>query len=547
MEKSEDLKHNARFQESTVPSTELLNSLQQRADTLLSEFRSYQDYLRLRDLSKAVETRIFRRGVEAEHKNLCSTVPRNDVKESDPKNEDVTAKAESKRLQALRSSNLPFYEAIWTSAKQFTGIRALGRKLYWDEVQKPTDQRSVLGDQVIPASIPKQRNSRSAIVDIVANDGAEWIKVSIVSAKRLIFEIAKEGWEGYGGDSDEEHSDNEKVPPGTRSPEKAKLEIVGLAEDLREASHATRIKYRHPQVKFILPRIHEGENDTIDAVLADIRATGALTICGQTTQAQQIYDLNNMHATPPSLFNHMLPSPSHPPLTPTLNIDCTILLALISDISHVVRADLPASPSNPSGVYHSAIKKQIDAEEHTPLLPQEIYTLLKGRKMVATAPAAKRMREIVTTMGTTAEKDRASILFAEDPFPPTHNLRKQWAERSCWPVSNDLNLPITTVADVEATETNDLITRLTPTINLSPINASVFLYGWRNDIVTVTSNKVVAGGIEKAINRLLDEDEQSGRAGVEIRDSGDTVGPKIYICETARSLIGKEKQNGLRP
>ena len=569
--------------ETSLQSTELLESLQLRADKLLSEFRAYQLYLRSRNLSKDVETRIFRRGVEAEHKNLGSFSPADTGLELDTSSGVVTKDHESKRLQALRSSNLPFYEAVWASAKRCRGVRALGRRLYWDSVKTSANMDHLSTDASSPK--PRQKKSRSALVDIAADDGAEWIKVSIVTAKRLIFEMAKEGWEGYGGGSDEDGSEGEDGGfEGTPSFSKGKLEVVKLAEDLRDASRATRIKYRHPQVRFILPRILEGEDKAIDAVLADIRATGAVVVCGEHVNGSCA-----LEAALSETIEHMLPSPSHPQLTPTLNIDCTILLALISDISHVSRNDLPPSPSNSSGTYHTAILKQVESEEHAPLLPNELYPVMHGRKLVCTGLAAKRMREIVETMGTTTERARAEILLGEGAYAleSSRELCKAWQGLSCHQLPNDIRNPIV-VEDFAfsaghdasyVTEQDDaamdgerdtrtpatpvshvgqlpsIVRRLTKVYNLSPINASVFIYGWINDIVTVTSNKVVAVGIERTLNQILDEDEhRTNVVAAHSEDQGqrdviksEFVGPKMYVCETARSLIGKEKVDGLRP
>ena len=555
--------------EPSLQSAELLESLQRRADKLLTEFRAYHCYLKSKSLSKDVETRIFRRGVEAEHKNLGSFISKDTGVESDTTGGLATQDHESKRLQALRSSNLPFYEAVWASAKRCRVVRALGRRLYWDSVRTDVNLDRLSIDASSPK--PRQKKSRSALVDIVADDGAEWIKVSIVTAKRLIFEMAKEGWEGYGGDSDSsgsetEDEDSKAIP----SFSKGKLEIVKLAEDLRDASRATRIKYRHPQVTFILPRIIEGEDDAIDAVVADIRATGAVVACGEHANG-----LDTSQPVLSEVFDHMLPSPTHPPLTTTLNIDCTILLALISDISHVSRNDLPPSPSNISGTYHSAILKQVESEEHAPLLPRELYPLMEGRKLVCTSLAATRMREIVITMGTQSERDRAAVLFAEGQHAdaPVEKLRTAWQRCSCHQLPDNINFPIVVVEDFTSFDVKPsdnsgrhvppapMVQRLTKTMNLSAINASVFIYGWVNDVVTVTSNKVVAVGIERTLNRILDEDEHhhaNTRARADAANSGDQrqrdataasefVGPKMYVCETARSLIGKDKVNGLRP
>lgn len=78
------------------------------------------------------------------------------------------------------------------------------------------------------------------------------------------------------------------------------------------------------------------------------------------------------------------------------------------DISHLHSKNIPPSLS---GGYHVAIIRQIEAEETSPLLKSELFPLLVGRELQCTSHAARRMREIVQTMGTATEKARADILL----------------------------------------------------------------------------------------------------------------------------------------
>lgn len=596
--------------EHLATSIDLLRTLQQRAENLLSEFRTFQAHLKSSNLSKSVETRIFRRGVESEAKSLGTLAAKLNIIASAQKDAHDDEVVESRRLHTLRSSNLPFYEAVWTSAKRSQGIKALGRRLYWDDLQKSAIQAIHPDFQGMAVPRSKRKQLRSALIDVVADDGLEWIKVSIVSAKRLLFEMAKEGWEGYDEDSDNSGLSHDEAKSKIDTFE-MKLDIVRLAEDLRDAALATRIRYKHPKVKFVLPKLTEGDEEAIDTVLANIRATGALVECGPTTT---LNGLTNLSLSPDSrpVFDRMLPSSGQPILTPTINIDCTILLALISDISHIPRPDLPPAPANYSGTYHTAILKQIASEEDTPLLSHEIYPILSGRSLVCTSLAAQRMREIVTTMGTPSEEARAGILLGEGAYTGVcaAELRSAWDEISTHNTPDDIALPLkvqeyispfttATAATATADDGDDAAThfpaaiakRLAASLNLSAINASVFMYGWQRDVVTLTSNRVVAGQIEKGLNWILDEEERAlaknvagvngvggvadtdvhvdgsagagagaggvgRRAGGKGKETGDDgqefglvefIGPKIYVCETARSLVGKEKGHGIRP
>ena len=174
------------------------------------------------------------------------------------------------------------------------------------------------------------------------------------------------------------------------------------------------------------------------------------------------------------------------------------------------------------------------------------------------------MREIVDTMGTEDELVRARILLGEEEFAgtPPEILREALRERSSHLLPESLLLPIhvvtpetdvVTIAStgpfiqdqptVHATSPekdrfpSTIADRLVQSMHLSTINKSVFLYGWRQSLTTITSNRVVAAGIEKHINQILDDMELAGVGHKETFEA-----PKMWVCETARSLVGKEKQ-----
>lgn len=111
---------------------------------------------------------------------------------------------------------------------------------------------------------------------------------------------------------------------------------------------------------------------------------------------------------------------------------------------------------------------------------------------------------------------------------------------------------------------------------LSGINQSVFLFGWEAGITTVSSNRTVAKLIEgiigeenarrgrgrKAVGVGKEEGKEGGKEGGgkggkgggqewgkeggkeggEAKEDGMIIhGPEIWLCSTARSLVGKEK------
>lgn len=145
------------------------------------------------------------------------------------------------------------------------------------------------------------------------------------------------------------------------------------------------------------------------------------------------------------------------------------------------------------------------------------------------------MREIVEQIGTTSERARAELLLVDDrdknnedgvALSPS-SLLSLFASHSEYAVPLALRLPILVIS----APIPDLLQQLPPVAQtiaeqLSAINRSVFLYGWARGISTVSSNRAVAKVVEETIT-----DEGGGKV----------IGPEVWLCATARSLVGKER------
>ena len=96
---------------------DLFADLQTRAENLLAEFRSYQAHLKSRKKQQEVDVRTFKRGIESEVKTLQKLTP-DFAQTADYALDGAEGEVEGgPQLHALRSSNLPFYEAVWESAR----------------------------------------------------------------------------------------------------------------------------------------------------------------------------------------------------------------------------------------------------------------------------------------------------------------------------------------------------------------------------------------------------------------------------------------------
>jgi Protein of unknown function (DUF1308) len=450
---------------------------------------------------------------------------------------------ESRIVHTLRSSNLPFHVAVWTIAKQHCeGVVAFSKRFYWDR----QNQQSEMSDNEDKQTKASGRDKRKSVfVDIVYGNGEDWLKVLTLSESRLLFEMAEKGWEMDEEDDEDADIQNRTIlQNGSKGvafgessedefedDDEDQLELIKMAADMTKAARATRVSYKNPRVRIIAPRLEEGKIPEIDRILRTVRSYGVAIECG--TRIPHVFeDETDDERDPDSITEYdlplatMLPNPFKE-FTDTINVDCTLLLAVVSDLSH--KRHIP-----PSSKYHRAILKQIEVENELPLLPAELWPAMVNRKLVCSQEAVKRMKEIVDTIGTESERMRAAIFLGEGEMEglETDTLLGKFQQFSDHPVPSQLQIPIKVVdshAEIDAALQQN---KFPPIFNkvtelLTDINRSVFLYGWARDIVTITSNRTVVKQIENTIERNRQDDK--------------TQGPKTWVCDTARSLIGKDK------
>jgi hypothetical protein len=351
--------------------------------------------------------------------------------------------------------------------------------------------------------VSPQQSRHNVLVDIVAQGGSEWVKVSTLTEKRLLFDLAKAGWLGESSSEGSDVDDDEDDEPEG---------LMKQAEALLKASKATRVRYGHPIIRIVLPKIRRGSAREMDELIQQIETLGIIV------QASE--DLADV--IPISAALHRMAVDPFVRFSSTVNVDCTILLALVSDLSH--------SRVQTEDWHHRAILRQIEMENENQLLPNSLWPAMGSRSLVCTSEAARRMHEIVDLIGTQSEKQRRDCLM--DVESTTHWSKEQrirgFQELSAYVVPLDWNIPIEVVESDLAVMQKQLPPAAEQVAKLlSPINQSVFLYGWATGITTISSNRTVAKEIEGTIetHRLADDD----------------AGPDIWLCPTARSLVGKEK------
>ncbi|KAH8801675.1 hypothetical protein F5884DRAFT_523793 [Xylogone sp. PMI_703] len=466
-----------------------VSDLQQRCKTILEELEQFEILMNKKKKDSPVELRRFRGGLLSELKSLQK------LSDADPQAE--------KTLHTLRSSNFPFYDAVWSTAKNCSGVIAFKKRFYWStqKIQGSTNT----------APRGRQDKHHSAVVDVVSKDGLEWTKVSTITEKRIIYDLAKAGWvEDSSEDEDEEYS-----RPGDDDDDDEPEGLLRQAEALVKASKSTRIRYKHPTVRLMLPRIELPVQKEVASVIEQVKSLGVIVHTKEDIEQ------------PPSItefLRRLKAEDDFQDFSDILNVDCTILLAFVSDLSHgqVQKEDW----------HNKAISKQIEIEQKEKLLPSSLWPACGSRKLVCSRNAAARMHEIVDLIGTETEKKRAAFLMedSEETKLLTNAQRIQaFQELSEYDVPKHWGIPI----EIEDIDIESLMSSLPPVAEkvaqiLSPINKSVFLYGWASRRTTISSNRTAAKDIETTIEINRTDDEE--------------MGPDIWLCPTVRSLVGKEKQ-----
>lgn len=386
------------------------------------------------------------------------------------------------------------------------------------------------------------------------------IKVSLLTPRRLLFEIAKAGWEdatGFSDDDDDNTDDDDDddsllatdasitttatnanaTPTAMASLAVASTSLSNVADNLLLAASQTRVQYLHPTITFILPRLSPTTTTTpeVTVFLAMLQQKG---ITVRTTPsflpAPSIEDILSALASP--VARRAIP------ITDSVNLDTTVLLALISDISHLAFA-----PSQSHS--HPAIQRQLDMEKTTPMVPCHLLPVLQHRALITSVSSRRRFAEIVGVIATDTERERARLLLIDDsadadskpPLTPAERAARM-AELSMYDCSA-LQLPVVTVPDHKLADTDPPGFRQVAD-KLSPVNRAAFLTGWVRGLTTVTSNRAVAKLIEAVCGGISCGGGGCGGEQEGEEEEAEVVGPDVWVVESARSLVCKQSGSG---
>jgi len=408
--------------------------------------------------------------------------------------------AEQQTMHNPRSSNFIFNEYVFSIAKSCRGVT--GIRKFFPLMPQP---------QLRAKKKEKIEQRLFALVDIVAQDGSEWVKVCAITEKRVMWDYVKAGFADADlsddlDSSEEVGMEEEDDPTG----------IVKQVKALVKASHLHSVRFKNPRIRVVFSRLRRNGSKQVKDLLSRVEALGVII--------QTLEDI----CAPPPMANvlHQFVGKEFATFSKTLNIDCSILLALASDISHGMVE---------SQEWHlPAIQRQMEWESEHLFLPNQIWPAFRARKLICTRESFDKMHEIVENLATETERKRAALLFGRDENSNVSLAQERCVEGlqklSSYTIPLSWSLPIQIIdADIFSMK-SQLPSYVDDVLkDLLPVNQSVFLYGWTSCKTTITSNGVVA----RALKRLVEEN---------MGDGTNIILPDIYVSRTSRSLVGKEKE-----
>ena len=394
----------------------------------------------------------------------------------------------------------------WETLKRGQRFMAVSQTV--QSLSREERKRIVRSSEVTPRekqALHQRLKSESKVDVDVLDWGMEWLCIRWVQQNRLARQMTDSGWcWGYTRGETVDEAEWKDTPLA-----KHVSKLVG-------ATKLNRCEYRIPRIRLVLPNI-DTTNEDILVFLDHIKELGPdITI--------ETGDGPFLTAQPPPLMQALehLVGDEMENLTDTVNLDHTILVDMISDLTH--------THLTPQPWQSLSTRQQIEEERsHDGLMAKTLYPLLRGKKLVCTKEAAAHLHEMLKTVGTEAEKRRGQLLV---PLQPGKNTREEFASLSIYSLPDDLQIPVTvvekdwTLPSIETAVEDGILPPVARDVAQSGFTESkrsIFLYGWAAGITTLTSNREIRGQIKTLVEAN--------------RHSEDEVGPSIWKVNTTRNLL----------
>ncbi|KAL8417302.1 hypothetical protein RB596_007430 [Gaeumannomyces avenae] len=459
---------------------------------------------------------------------------------------DELAVAEKRIRGRIDCSNLASAEAQWDIIKRCRDLKAVGQKFEKGSQQTARQEGH---------ERRYKHTKEVALVDAVVDGGATWLRVLGITESRLLHEMAEAGWDwGRGGCGEGTHGPQAITGSASSEDEDedgdmGTISVIQTVQGLIQAARCRSRSRRPRTLHIVFTRVRERSHEEMGRLLCRVRKMGTGQADGDPPISIAVDAADSAFcAGPAPALESALQSLAPPSdalgrvvdVGPVANLDASTLMALVSDISH---ARVPERAWQ-----RPDIRGQVRAELSGagPTVAGFLYPLLAGRALVCTLGAARRVRQIVGTLGSGGEPARLAALLPagpgeeeeEEEEPAAEEARRELQRHSIHPVPPSLRLPIRVVdagmagrweALVEAGAL-PLIAGSVARELLNDVNMESFLYGWEAGVTTVTANQTLAQQILKRT--------ESARAQSPAyqSDDGGNHEPRLYVHMVRRSL-----------
>lgn len=393
----------------------------------------------------------------------------------------------------LRFTNLPAMERNWDIVKHCRDLVSIEASI----PKTPKVEVKDNGGLIVHRERGGQggHSTRMILVHAVVNGGAEWLRIINKDEKRILLELAAGGWDWdhEEGDADQEDDSLFEDIPILRT-------VKELADTARKYWH----DFHRPRIRILLSRLREGQSKDIDRLIRKMRSTGGQDINVTVECADSPWISSQTLPEIETALSNLVPVEDMSRFGSTVILDTSVLIALISDISH---ATVDVQPW-----HNQDCKAQIrDEANGINFLTSQAYPPLRGKRLVCTKEAMEHFREITNTIASPTELERARLLCSGGS--------KDFQKLSIHDVPEDLMLPVQVLSDETDLHARDLVqagklpeVAVNAETHLLSVagNRTTHLYGWASGMAVVTSNRSLAKRLVRVIENSLEKDYEDG-------------------------------------
>ncbi|KAJ1301063.1 hypothetical protein OPQ81_003481 [Rhizoctonia solani] len=210
------------------------------------------------------------------------------------------------------STNAPYILAVWCEIIAASPVQAIGKTFN------------------LPREKGRGKDAGTVKVDVVADEGRQWIRVNTIKNSRLMAEIHE--LDGY----DSESSEEDAPQNGTIITPSSENSIIRMAKSLLAAAkhHVVPDTGEVPRVTLRLTRLE------VDSTNDDEPIDSRITRTVRELEAMGINVELGERPFPPRLVAPTSAPPAPPQPTRRVNLDLSLIIALVSDLTH---APLPVN------------------------------------------------------------------------------------------------------------------------------------------------------------------------------------------------------------